>query len=438
MAVTVKPIPSSFPCPSGTIFTLPTKEDLVNGVNDISRIPGELRVFLVEVGDEITQDAKDEIEKTIEEIEEFMESLGDLLSPYWEKGTIRNWQKEANDAITELLADFHTYIPTKIAEIISKIVPITFTISLFGLSIDILRIFDKEYQKELKDQIGGMTPDFKKKLKEIEEDLKNDKITQEEFDKKIQELMEGKSKIIDKFFNLIPESLRGFDGEKYGLKCDEWKAKMTFQYIKTQIKEYLTNTLHAVFGKLIKIFDKIWDLLGLPNLVSLFTKPDIGAIIDGLIESAVEKRKKIMEDLQKPLLSDEDKEKLQKELDELGAGIIDDIKNFSIFGFSISSIMGEIDKTVISLEEEVTEMKLALEDFVQNWQKKLLFEWVNIVKKFFDKIGLGKIFDFLTLTFCDVLKLLGFPFEINVKTPEIEGVTTTAVAREKNFLNQAI
>ena len=72
MAVTVKPIPSSFPCPSGTIFTLPTKEDLVNGINDISRIPGELRVFLVEIGDEITQDAKDEIEKTIEEIEDFM------------------------------------------------------------------------------------------------------------------------------------------------------------------------------------------------------------------------------------------------------------------------------------------------------------------------------------------------------------------------------
>ena len=428
MAVTIKPIPSSFPCPSGTIFTLPTKEDLVNGINDIAKIPSELRVFLVEVGDQITEEAKQEVEEAIEDIEKFMESLGDLLSPYWEKGTIRNWQKEANDAITELLADFHTYIPTKIAEIISKIVPINFNINLFGLSIDILRIFDKAYQKELKDQIAGMTPDFKKKLKELEEDLKNDRITQEDYDKMIQELMEGKSKIIDKFFNLIPESLRGFDGEKYGLKCDEWKAKMTFQYIKTQIKEYLTNSLHAVFGKLIKIFDKIWKLLGLPNLVSLFTKPDIGAIIDGLIESAVEKRKKIMEDLQKPLLSDEDKEKLQKELDELGAGIIDDIKNFSIFGFSISSIMGEIDKTVISLEEEVTEMKLALEDFVQNWQKKLLFEWVNIVKKFFDKIGLGKIFDFLTLTFCDVLKILGFPFSINVKTPNIEGVTTTAAA----------
>ena len=428
MAVTIKPIPSSFPCPSGTIFTLPTKEDLVNGINDIAKIPSELRVFLVEVGDQITEEAKQEVEEAIEDIEKFMESLGDLLSPYWEKGTIRNWQKEANDAITELLADFHTYIPTKIAEIISKIVPISFTISLFGLSIDILRIFDKEYQKELKDQIGGMTPDFKKKLKELEEDLKNGKITQEDYDKMIQELMEGKSKIIDKFFNLIPESLRGFDGEKYGLKCDEWKAKMTFQYIKTQIKEYLTNSLHAVFGKLIKIFDKIWKLLGLPNLVSLFTKPDIGAIIDGLIETAVEKRKELLKKLEDPLLSDEEIEEIRKQIEELSGGIISKIKNFSIFGFSINSIIGEIETTVQSLEEQVTEMKLAFEDFIQNWQKKLLFDWVNIVKKFFDKIGLGKIFDFLTLTFCDVLKILGFPFSINVKTPQIEGVTTTAAA----------
>ena len=428
MAVTIKPIPSSFPCPSGTIFTLPTKEDLVNGINDIAKIPSELRVFLVEVGDQITEEAKQEVEEAIEDIEKFMESLGDLLSPYWEKGTIRNWQKEANDAITELLADFHTYIPTKIAEIISKIVPINFNINLFGLSIDILRIFDKAYQKELKDQIGGMTPDFKKKLKELEEDLKNDRITQEDYDKMIQELMEGKSKIIDKFFNLIPESLRGFDGEKYGLKCDEWKAKMTFQYIKTQIKEYLTNSLHAVFGKLIKIFDKIWKLLGLPGLVSLFTKPDIGAIIDGLIETAVEKRKELLKKLEDPLLSDEEIEEIRKQIEELSGGIISKIKNFSIFGFSINSIIGEIETTVQSLEEQVTEMKLAFEDFIQNWQKKLLFDWVNIVKKFFDKIGLGKIFDFLTLTFCDVLKILGFPFSINVKTPQIEGVTTTAAA----------
>ena len=73
-------------------------------------------------------------------------------------------------------------------------------------------------------------------------------------------------------------------------------------------------------------------------------------------------------------------------------------------------------------------MKIAMEDFVQNWQKKLVFDWVKIVKKFFEKIGLKKLFDILFLTWCDVLKLLGFPFEINVKTPNIEGVTTTAAA----------
>jgi hypothetical protein len=132
--------------------------------------------------------------------------------------------------------------------------------------------------------------------------------------------------------------------------------------------------------------------------------------------------------LEDPLLSDEEIEEIRKQIEELSGGIISKIKNFSIFGFSINSIIGEIETTVQSLEEQVTEMKLAFEDFIQNWQKKLLFDWVNIVKKFFDKIGLGKIFDFLTLTFCDVLKILGFPFSINVKTPQIEGVTTTAAA----------
>lgn len=427
MSVTVKPIPEKFNCPPGTIFDLPTKEDLVNAIQDIAKIPADLRVFLVEVGEDIKEDAKEKIEETIEDIEKFMEDLGDLLSPYWEKGTIRNWGKEANEAITELLQDFFNYIPTKIAELISKITPISLTITLFGISIDLTRIFDKEYQKELKDQIGGITPEFKKKLAELKEDLENDKITQEDYDKAIKELMEGKSKIIDKFFKFIPESLRGFDGE-FGLKCDEWKAKYTWQYIKKEIKEYLTNGLHKAFTKLIDIFDEIWSALGLPNIIKLFTKPDIGALIDSLIESAKEKRKKIMEDLQKPLLSAEDEEKLRKELDELGAGILDDIKNFSIFGFSINDIIGEIESTVTSLEESVAEFKLALEDFVANWQQKLLFEWVNTVKKFLDKIGLGKIFDFLTLTFCDVLKLLGFPFKIDVKTPEIEGVTTPAAA----------
>ena len=427
MAVTVQPIPSSFPCPTDDIFSLPTKEDLVNGINDIGKIPSQLRVFLVEVGDEIAEDAKKEIEEAIEDIEKFMEDLGDLLSPYWEKGTVRNWRKEANDAITELIQEFHLYIPTKIAEIISKITPISLTINIFGLSIDITRIFDKEYQKELKDQIGGITPDFKKKLEELKEDFENDKITFEEYEKKMEELMESKSKLIDKFFNFIPESLRGFDG-KFGVKCDEWKAKMTWQYIKTKIQEFLTNGLHAAFGKLIDIFDEIWSALGLPNIVKLLTKPDIGALIDSLVETHNEKRKKLLEELEDPKTSDERMEEIQAELEELGTTMKDKIMNFELFGFSIKSIIGDIKEEALSLEESIVEMKLAMEDFFQNWQKKLVFDWVKIVKKFLDKIGLKKLFEVLALTWCDVLELLGFPFEINVKTPNIEGVTTPAAA----------
>ena len=423
MTVPIPAIPSSFPCPTDDIFSLPTKDDLVNAITDIAKIPSDLRVFLVQVGDQITEEAKQEIEDTIEDIEKFMEDLGDLLSPYWEKGSVRDWRKEANDAITELIQEFHLYIPTKIAELISKLTPISLTISIMGLSIDITQIFNKEYQQTLKDQIGGITPDFKKKLAELQEDFQNDKISFDEYEEKMQELMESKSKIIDKFFAFIPENIRGFDA-KFGVKCDEWKAKMTWQYIKTKIQEFLTNGLHAAFGALIKLFDKIWKALKLPGLVSLFTKPDVGALIDAIVETLNEKRKKLLKELEDPLVSDERVAEIQAELDELGTTIRDKIMNFSLFGFSIKSIIGDVKEEAKSLEEAVLEMKLAMEDFVQNWQKKLLMDWVKKVKKFLDKIGLGKLFSFLSLTFCDVLKILGFPFDINVKTPNITGVTT--------------
>ena len=151
-------------------------------------------------------------------------------------------------------------------------------------------------------------------------------------------------------------------------------------------------------------------------------------MIDSLVESLNEKREKLIKELEDPKTSDERMAEIQAELDEVGTEIRDKIMNFELFGFSIKSIIGDINEEATSLEESIVEMKIAMEDFVQNWQKKLVFDWVKIVKKFFEKIGLKKLFDILFLTWCDVLKLLGFPFEINVKTPNIEGVTTTAAA----------
>ena len=61
--------------------------------------------------------------------------------------------------------------------------------------------------------------------------------------------------------------------------------------------------------------------------------------------------------------------------------------NFSLFGFSIKSIIGDVKEEAKSLEEAVLEMKLAMEDFVQNWQKKLLMDWVkNFNSKIYQRI----------------------------------------------------
>ena len=409
MGMTVQ-IDTAFVCPNDDIFSLPTKEDLVNAINKIAQIPSKLKVEMVKMGEEITADVKEQIEDVIKTIEEFIETISKILSPYWKKGQTRNWQKEANDAITEFIQEFHIYVPTKIAEIITKIIPISLTFDLFGLSIDVTRIFDPSYQKELQDQISGMSESWKKKLEKLKQDLQDGKITAEEFKEQMDKLTALKSQIIDKFYKLIPENMRGW-GSEFGVQCDEWKAKMTWQYIKTEIQELLTKGIFKVFGKLISKFSKIWKLLGLPDLSALVGGDiDVGALVDAAIKSLVKKRDDILKKLQNPNLLSDAKEKLLKELTEAGTAITDAIGEISIFGFNIMAIIGgKIDTTVKSIEEEVVELKLALKDFVANWQKKLMFDWVVIVKKFFNAIGLGAIFKPLFFTLCDLLGLIGFP-----------------------------
>ena len=215
-------IPSALACPEGDIFSLPTKEDIVNAFNEIAAIPGQLQGKVQEMKAERekeiaevykkleeaeTQEERDAIMKQIAEkenyikteiegviqgqiddvvktIEEFVDTLANILSPYWDKdGLNRNWQKEAREAFKELLEEFHTYIPTKIAEIISKIVPISFTVNIMGLSIDIIKLVTSPaYKQELIDQISGKQFDLQivekfKEIQKINEDI--DKLVEE-------------------------------------------------------------------------------------------------------------------------------------------------------------------------------------------------------------------------------------------------------------------
>jgi len=386
--------PTAFGCPPDTIFSLPTKEELVNAFNKIAQIPSKLRVYLVQHGKELAQDVIDEINAVIKKVEDFIDKVQKLLSPYWSAGKIREWQKEAADAFDEIIKEFHTYIPTKIAELIMKLVPIDLIFKFGGLAINIIRIFDPTYQSEIRAQIAER---------------------------------------IDYFFNLVPNKIKGWN-EEFGILCNEWKAKLTWSYIKTEISKYLNNTLHAVFGKLIDIFDEIWDLLGLPSLVGLLTMPDIATLINNAIQSFMEKRREILEKLKDTSLTQLAREKLIEEYEKISEKIGEALDKISVFGFNIVSIIGgKIDTTVEMLEQKIAEIKLAFEDFMQNWQKKLLFDWVKIVKKFFSAIGLGSIFKWLFFTFCDFLKLLGFPPSIPA-IPTIAGVMTV----ENTFPNNDI
>ena len=534
-------IPSALACPEGDIFSLPTKDEIVNAFNGMAAIPGQMQAKVQEMKAEKEKEIADlykqleeagspeeweainkqiaekenfvktqiegaiqeQIDDVIKTIEDFVDTLATILSPYWDKdGLNRDWQKEARSAFQELLEEFHLFIPTKIAELISAIVPISFTLPIMGLSIDVLKLITSPaYKQELIDQISGVSFDLQivekfKEVQKINEDI--DKLVEELADpdisiddhiKKTEELealqkkkteMLGsiddiyklKDDFIDKLWKMVPEEFRQFDGE-YGVVDNKGKAKIIWNYIKTEVKKFMQLGLVSVFDALIGIFDKIWSLLGLPSLpfsqlIDIMSM-DIKAMVDAVIQTIKDqwkelqkslmsdigklddKMNKLKEELADPNISMEDHIKKMEELEKLQLDkkalentlieegdkfkslIKDKILGLSLFGFSMKDILGlDIKSTTASIEEEVSEIMLALEDFRLNFHKKILFDWVKIVKKFLSAIGLGAIFEFVFLTWCDFLKLIGMPMSIDLKIPAIAGVITAVVVETKS------
>lgn len=519
-----KSIADKFPCPEGDIFSLPTRAGITNAFNEIAAIPGELQAQfqekkakrekeiaelqeliknpelskeeIKEIEAEIEKKEKfiqtalveglqKEIDEVVKTIEEFVDTLSEALSPFWRKGQLnRNWQQEAKDAFEELLAEFHTYIPVKIAELVSKLVPFDFNINIMGLSINILKLVTSpNYRQELQDQIAGKNLVTQiiakqKQIADLKEKQKNPDLTldehadlQDQIDKlqeEIDALYITRQELVDKFFNMIPEEFRNFDGE-YGEVDIEAKAKLAWKYIKTEIKEWVQNAHVKAFEKLIKIFKDIWDLLSLPSLpfseLIAIMNLDIGALIEAKIASIkakfkqtkagmlidINRLKKEIEEIKTKMADDnismddhiklseeldkkeEEKRKLEdellKEVRAFHQGVLDAISEIKIFGYDILKMIGgKIDSTVASIEEKIAEFSLEFQDFKLNWHKKILFEWVKIVKKFFSAIGLGKIFEFLFLTWCDFLKLIGMPFAI----PGIAGIAGVLSTGQRN------
>lgn len=369
------------PCEGGT---LPTRADIVNEFNKLAQLPSKLKVYIEGQGDELEAQVRDQIEGIISQIEDVMELFGDILSPYWKKGAVRNWQKEADDAWNELIQEYHIFIPTKMLEMISKVIPIGFNVNILGISIDVLKILEEEEQNRIIAQIEAE---------------------------------------VDKFHAMIPAEYQQFKGE-FGLKCDEWRARCTWQYIKTEIVKWCTNTLFAAFDTLIGKFKEIWDALGLPDLPAPLGF-DVEAFIQGEIESAKQKAEQFKADVKNAdkLLEKElnDIEQQIRDFDleaEAYGMVVDQLEGVSLFGMSLLDVIGgSIDETVKMAEKDIDNLIKAARDFAANWQKELLNVWIKKIKPFLDAIGLGKLLDLLTLTLCDVLPLIGVPTSFDVELP---------------------
>ena len=410
------------PCEGGT---LPTRADIVNEFNKLAQIPSKIQVYIDSLpdikaelkaertrleaearakGEELEQKLEDldsdvqnfdvqaEIESQIEgeiaqikeqlqgiidQVEEIMELIGDILSPYWKKGQVRNWQKEADDAWNELIQEYHMFIPAKMLEMISKVIPIGFNVNVLGISIDVLKVFEEEEQNRI--------------ILQIESE-------------------------VDRFHAMIPAEYQQFNAE-FGVKCDEWRARCTWQYVKSEIVKFCTKTLHEAFGKLIDKFKEIWDALGLPSLPALLDF-DVESFIRGQIESAKQKAEQFKADAKEDL---DDIEQQIRDFDlqaEAYGMVVDQLEGVSLFGMSLLDVIGgSIDETVKMAEKDIDNLIKAARDFSANWEKELLNVWIKKIKSFLDAIGLGKLLDLLTLTLCDVLPMIGIPTSFDVELP---------------------
>lgn len=458
----------ALPCPSGG---LPTKADLTNMFNQITAIPSDIEAEIVKIKQDASQQTADlqdritnlenemavkageerarvqaqidelknspdpfgivsEIEDTVKDIEETIETVSDLFSPWWQKGNIRQLEKEAEDAFTELTQEFHIFIPAKMMEMISKIIPVEFTVPILGLSIDVLKISDGAYQEELKAQISGVTEEYTTKLETLQQDLESGKLEQDAYDSALGMLDDEKAKVLDALYMMVPEQYRYFDGE-FGVECAEWKAKLTWSYIKNEIMEYCTNSLFKLFDKLIGKFKEIWDALGLPDLpvpLSFDVAEWVRAGIDAVIAKKDKEIQRIRDDitqLESDVKDFDAQKELEDQLDSIQNDIITEIGELSIplpspFNISINDMMGgEIEGKVQCLEDKIHQMVTAARDWKTISMKELLNIWLKKIKKFLSAIGLGKLLSFLDLTLCDVMELVGLPLEIEIPLPDL-------------------
>ena len=312
---------------------LPTKAALYEALQELFIQPALLTV------NGLAEDA----EAVRTTIETFYSTLGNFptSAPHPLFSDLEIPELEIEKTIDGLLNEYPTYVIVKMLEIISSVIPINFEITIFGITVDLTKIFtDAEYAAELRAQIVAD---------------------------------------IDNLYPLLPDYKKVWSGD-YGVESASLKAHAFIEHFMTELKKSAINILHTAFATLIDVFNEIWSALGLPALPAL-----LNTDVEQIIKDAVG-------DLTDP------------------TDIKDAIGNIEILGFKVSAILGgTFDDTLVSVERTVDRYIQAIEDFAQNWQRKLLLDWMDIVTAFFEAIGLSALVQYITFTFADFIKALGIP-----------------------------
>lgn len=304
-------------------------------------------------------------EKEAQQLRDLLESIEDLLGsfpisisdPVFPTLTVPEIEWERR--ITAMVQEYHLFVQVKIMEIVDSVLPISFSVPIMGLSIDVVKLFtDPNYKVTLKAQIAAE---------------------------------------VDTFYALIPDTYKTFDGT-YGLEVNDFKAEAVWNYIMSQLNKGALGILHGAFAGLIDKFSSIWEALGLPALPVL-TDINVEQLIKDKIESLEEQIKSAPDDL---------KDSLRKEA-------IAALEKISLVGYTLMDLLGgEPNDFVESMEKKMDRFKTRLRDFGEEWPKFLILEWMENVTAFFEAIGLSALVQYITFTFCDFLKIIGLPTSLAI------------------------
>ena len=181
------------------------------------------------------------------------------------------------------------------------------------------------------------------------------------------------------------------------------------------------------FSSLISIFDKIWKLLGLPDLPVPLSL-DVGAMIGEIVEAELAKFTIVLEELDTLELTDEDLTNAKIEaFDEMGKLMAEGLEGLEIAGFSVMDMIGgPIDDPVECFALKKKRICEEIGRFKDNYMLFLLRKWMEVVTKFLKAIGLGKLVELIGLDFCTFLGIIGFPKVIDLSfTDKIKEVPST-------------